>query len=143
MTRSRWISECLDATQFVGISFWVKGNAPTGQAKFSVNMRETQPITPSKAEYKTGTCTGTDTGDPPTCVHPSFTFTLTDTWQQIQAPWGDFTPGNANGTQVPVDGHNIWQLQFDIALNWAQGGDGGWAPVPAAYDLIVDSMTFL
>ncbi len=134
-----WISECLNATNFSGISFWVRGSAPTGQAKFTILMQETTPATPSKVGSKAGTCQGTDT----TCVHPTYMFTVTDTWTQIQIPWASFTAGNAAGTPVKPDGRNIWQIQFDIGLNWVTP-DGGSAavPVPGAYKLDVDTLTF-
>jgi hypothetical protein len=129
-----WISECLNATNFSGISFWVRGSAPTGKAKFTILMKETTPATGSKA----GTCQGTDT----TCVHPTYTFTVTDTWTQIQIPWASFTGGAAAGTPVTPDGRNIWQIQFDVGLNWAAPDGGPIGPVPGAYTLDVDTLTF-
>jgi len=137
-----WLSECLDANKFTGMQFWVRGNAPTGKAKFSICMKETTAATPSKAGNKTGTCPGTDTGDAPTCVHPSHEFDVTDTWAQIQIPWAGFTGGKADTSSVTADGRNIWQVQFDIGLTWVQDGTGAWVPVPGAYELDVDSLTF-
>jgi hypothetical protein len=130
-----WTSGCLNATKFSGISFWVRGSAPTGQAKFTIRMEETTPATGSKP----GTCPGTDT----TCVNPSASFTVTDTWNQILIPWASFTGGSAAGTPVKPDGRNIWQIQFDVGLNWVTP-DGGSAAVPApgAYKLDVDTLTF-
>ena len=129
-----WTSGCLNATKFSGISFWVRGSAPTGQAKFTIRMEETTPATGSKP----GTCPGTDT----TCVNPSSSFTVTDTWTQIQIPWASFTGGSAAGTKVTPDGRNIWQLQFDIGLNWVTPDGGSAVPVPSAYVLDVDTLTF-
>jgi hypothetical protein len=133
-----WISECLNATNLTGISFWARGNAPTGKAKFSICMKETTAATPSKPGNKTGTCPGTDT----TCIHPNYQFDVTDTWTQFQVPWASFTGGDAAGTPVSADGRNIWQLQFDIGLAWLPDATGAYAPVPAPYELDVDTMTF-
>jgi len=135
-----WISECLDAKSFSGVSFWTRGSAPTGKAKLSILMKETTAATPAKTGNKTGTCPGTDT----TCIHPNYMFTVTDTWTQIQIPWASFTKGDAAGTPVTPDGSNIWQIQFDIGLNWVPGPtDGGaYVPVPGAYKLDVDTITF-
>ena len=134
-----WISECLNATNFSGISFWVRGSAPTGQAKFTILMQETTPATPSKVGSKAGTCQGTDT----TCVHPTYMFTVTDTWTQIQIPWASFTGGSAAGTPVTPDGRNIWQMQFDVGLTWVTPAGGSAAvPVLGAYKLDVDNLTF-
>jgi len=140
-----WISDCLNATAFTGgISFWVRGNAPLGTAKLSAFMSETTPTVASVTGHKTGTCPGNDT----TCVNPKFEFPVTDTWVLIQAPWTGFAKGNAATAEANItpDGHNLWQIQFDIGLVFAPPPGGGdkdpWVPVPAAYELVVDDLAF-
>lgn len=128
-----WMSECIDASTFDGISLWVRGNAPTGEAKISLLMEETTPVADD------GTCDGTTEE----CIHPSAVFPVTDEWTQIELAWGDFDPGDANGTAVTADGTNIWQLQFDIGLEWTdEDGDEVYEPTPAAYELVVDDLNF-
>jgi hypothetical protein len=134
-----WMSECLDASAFDGISFWVRGNAPTGDAKVSVLMEQTTSDTPDDPEGKVGTCASAVTDD---CVAPSYTFPVTDTWTQIKVAWSDFSLGSAVGIPVSADGSNIWQLQFDVALEWVQSDAGDYEPAPGEYELVVDSMTF-
>lgn len=129
-----WMSECVDASTFDGISLWVRGNAPAGEAKLTLLMEETTPIADD------GTCDGTtDEG----CVQPSVLFPVTDEWKQIELSWADFDPGDSNGTAVTPDGHNIWQIQFDIGLEWTdEDGDEVYEPTPAPYELVVDDITF-
>jgi hypothetical protein len=134
-----WMSECLNATVFSGLTFWVRGAAPTGKAKVSVLMQETQPATAANAKYKTGTCQGVAEK---TCIHPNNEFPVTDTWAQIQIPWASFGGGNAAGTPVAADGHNIWQVQWDIGLVWMPGEAGAYVAVPGAYELEIDSVAF-
>lgn len=131
-----WISECLDATAFEGISFWVRGNAPTGTAKISALMEETTSETAMGDSF--GTCSGTDE----TCVHPSHMFPVTDEWTEVQVPWSSFTGAVSPGQSVTVDGHNIWQIQFDIGVEWLPDDAGEYQPTPAPYELVIDTISF-
>lgn len=133
-----WISECLNASAFAGLSFWVRGNSPTGDAKVSLMMQETAANMPATADAKIGTCPGTDEQ----CVHPSYTFAVTDDWTEIQIPWLSFTAGSAAGTAVVPDGRNVWQIQYDIGLVWAPDANDVYAPTPAEYELVIDDLTF-
>ena len=141
-----WMTACLDATAFSGISFWVRGNAPnSGQAALTILMEETTSSTPSSDMDAIGTCDGIDekVGTvEPTCKPPKATFQVTDTWTEIQLPWSRFAEYASPGKTVTVDGHNIWQLQFDIGLFWDDDGTGMYVPTPAPYELVVDSITF-
>jgi len=51
-------------------------------------------------------------------------------------------PGHVPFFPVVVDGHNIWQIQFDVGLVWADNGAGVYEPTPAEYEFVVDDMTF-
>jgi hypothetical protein len=133
-----WLSTCLDTSGFSGISFWARGDSPSQNAKFTILMQETTSATPKMAGDKFGTCMGTDT----TCIHPSYTFPVTDTWTEVKVPWSAFMPGNANGTAVVPNGKNIWQIQFDVGLMWGTDASGAAAPIPAPYEFAVDSLTF-
>jgi hypothetical protein len=138
-----WLSTCLDLRAFTGISFWVRGNAPATTATLTLLMEETTSSTPSTDTDAIGTCMGTDDqGDMSTCKPPKATFTVTDTWTQVQVPWTMLTPGDSAGTAVPVDGHNIWQIQYDIGVVWADDGTGVYMPTPAPYELVIDDLAF-
>jgi len=135
-----WISECLDATAFSGLSFWVRGNAPTGDAKISIMMQETTSSMPETSDSKVGTCAGTTEQ----CIHPVHTFPVTDTWTEVRAAWSTFIGGNANETPVSADGRNIWQIQLDIGLVWVDDGTGTdtYVPTPGEYELVIDDVAF-
>lgn len=137
-----WLSACLDASAFTGISFWVRGTAPTGMAKLSLLMNETTSAEPASATAKKGTCPGIDSGDAPTCVHPSHMFAVTDDWTEVRVAWSAMTPGTAVSTPVRPDGHNIWQIQFDVGLVWVDDGTGVYVPTPAEYAFEIDDMAF-
>lgn len=131
-----WISECLDLTAFSGISFWVRGNSPTGDAELSLLMEETT------STMASGTSKGTCTGNEETCVHPTFVFPVTDDWTEVEVAWSEVTAGDAAGTPVVPDGSNIWQIQFDVGLVWVDDGTGVYQPTPAEYELAVDDVAF-
>ncbi|HEX6277273.1 MAG TPA: hypothetical protein VFZ53_29730 [Polyangiaceae bacterium] len=134
-----WLSACLDARAFEGVSFWVRGNAPNmGTATMSLLMEETTPTTASKP----GTCMGIDTGDAPTCVPPKATFMVGEEWAEVELTWAHFSAGKAETTPIVADGHNIWQLQYDIGLSWVDDGTGTYVPTAAPYELVIDGITF-
>jgi hypothetical protein len=133
-----WLSTCLNATSFTGVTFWVKGTTPKGTATFTLQMGDTLPSTPAKAGDAIGTCSGTST----TCVHPTFAFPVTTAWTQVKIPWTSFTAGNAAGTTVKPDGRNITQFQVGVDLNWMPDAAGVYQPVPAPYDVTMDTLAF-
>jgi hypothetical protein len=96
-------------------------------------MEETTPV-----DDGDGTCEGTAD----TCIHPSYTFPVTEEWTQLEIAWSDFTAGDAAGTAVDPDGTHIWQIQFDISLEWQEGESGEYEPIPDAYELVIDDLTF-
>lgn len=127
-----WLSECLNASAFTGISFSARGSAPTGEATLSVMMEQTTMVADE------GTCTGTDDD----CAPPKFAFAVTDDWTEIQAPFSDFEAGTAEDTLVPADGSNIWQIQFDVGLEWLPDDTGEYMPTAGEYELVIDDLTF-
>lgn len=134
-----WLSACVNASKLSGVSFWARGSSPKGEGKLTLSMGETTPAVPAKADDKPGTCKG----DAMTCVHPSFAFPLTEEWAEVKVPWAKFKEGDAAGTVVTPDGNNVTQVQFAIDLEWVLGADGvTYEPVPAPYELAVDTLTF-
>jgi hypothetical protein len=132
-----WLSTCINATAFTGVSFWVRGSAPTGKATLKISMGDTMTSMPATGT-KIGTCPGTDK----TCIHPMYEFAVTDEWVQIKAPWTGFKAGDAAGTPVIPNGRNIEQFGIDIGLVWAPDAGGVYVPTPAPYELVVDSLAF-
>jgi hypothetical protein len=114
-----------------------------GDAKLSVFMEETTSNMPA-AGGALGTCPGIDTGDTPTCVHPSIRVPVTDTWTEQRIAWSGLSVGLAAGTPVVPDGRNIWQIQIAVELIWVDDGTGTntYVPTPAPYELAIDTVTF-
>jgi hypothetical protein len=133
-----WLSACLNAKAFTGISFWAKGTAP--KVSLKISMGETLPSTAANPGDRIGTCPGTIADK--TCVHPAYSFPLTSTWNKIDVPWTAFTPGTAAGAAVMPDGRNIAQFEFAVELIWTPDTTGTYMPNPAPYDVSVDSITF-
>lgn len=135
-----WLSACLDASAFKGVSFWVRGNTPDAKATFTLQMGDTLPSTPAMAGGTFGSCPGTI--EDKTCVHPAFVFDVTDTWTKVEVPWDSLAPGTAAGKSVTATGKNVTQLQFGVGLVWTADSAGVYAPTPAPYELVVDTLSF-
>lgn len=138
-----WLADCFNASVFSGISFWVRGIAPTGSAKLSLPMEATTSALPKTVTSKIGTCPSTTNAETD-CVAPSYSFPVTDVWTQIKVPWASFTAGSAMGTPVKVDGNSITQVQFDIGVKWVPDAtdETKYVPEPAEYELVVDTIAF-
>jgi hypothetical protein len=131
-----WMS-CVDATSYQGISFWVKGTAPTGTATMTMATEATsEPDSTDSAAG--GTCTSG------TCAAPSIEFPVTTEWTKVLVNWATFTAGTANGSTVNTTGGDITGLSWSVGLKYeSAGGDAGYTPVAAAYDLEVDDVEFI
>lgn len=130
-----WLSDCLDASAFTGVSFWVKGSAPTGMAKISLLTPET---TSSMVDAKKGSCAG----DEKECLSPSKEVPVTDTWTEVTVAWADLAPGSNLGEPVFADGKRLSQLQFEVALVWTPDDMAVYHPTPAPYELVIDDVSF-
>ena len=131
-----WMS-CVDASAYQGVSFWVKGTAPTGNATMTLATEATSPpdATDSAAG---GTCTSG------TCAGPSIQFPVTTSWSQVLVNWDAFTAGTANGSTVTTTGGDITGLSWSVGLKFtSSGGDAAYVGVPASYDLEVDDIEFI
>lgn len=146
-----WMNPCVSASAYKGISFWVRGQTPTGTCpadagggscfSFSLGTAATSVVTDGGA----GTCTGTSS----TCVAPQANnLPLSMVWTQIQIPWSHFTGGMTNGTAYTPTGDGIGGMTFSVGLTWAQvdaSADGAaiYGPVPADIDLQIDDIQFM
>jgi hypothetical protein len=130
-----WLSDCLDASAFSGVSFWVKGNAPTGQSKVSLLTPET---TSTMVDAKKGTCAG----DEKECLSPNTKVPVTDTWTEVKVAWADLAPGSNLGEPVIADGKRLSQLQFEVELVWTPDDMDVYHPTPAPYELVIDDVSF-
>ena len=130
--------QCIDASAYEGISFWVRGSTPTGTANFSLGMEDTSP--PWEDDPRGGgTCEADD------CAAPNVDFPVTSEWTKILVAWTSLTPGTANAASIPATGENITGLTGSVQLNWTEdpNNEEEFIPEPAGYELMVDSIEFM
>jgi hypothetical protein len=127
---------CIDASAYLGISFYVQGSAPTGSIKFVMDTEATS--SPDTTGFGGGTCTSG-------CVAPYIVLPVSATWTQVLAPWNQFTAGTANGATVTTTGNNITGLSWNVGLNSTANPPGSttYVPVPSAYNVNVDNVQFI
>jgi Stigma-specific protein, Stig1 len=127
---------CIDASQFDGLAFDVRGNVPRGLASVSLAMQQTS--APALDDPNAGgTCT---TG----CQAPSQAFPVASGWSRVLLPWKQFAAGSANQAAVPATGRDITGLSFNLALDWQEvpGAPGTYGPLAAGYELAIDNLGF-
>lgn len=128
---------CIDASAYDGVSFWVKGSAPGGEATFSLSMEAT--TAPGEDDPATGgTCTAEE------CLGPSSTFPVTTEWSQVLLPWANFEPGSNGVASIPADGTDITGFTFGVNLAWVAdpNDETNYIPEPSPYQLTVDDIQF-
>jgi hypothetical protein len=139
-----WMS-CINAPSYSGISFWVRGQTPTGTCSadagggscFSVSLSTAATTVP--ADGGAGSCVGTSS----TCVSPKAAdLPISTTWSQIKIPWTSFVGGMAGGVAYTPNGDGIAGLLFNVSLVYAPNEAGTYVPVPANIDLQIDDVGF-
>lgn len=130
-------SGCFDASAYQGLKLWVRGTAPSGTASLSLTMEATS--APSEENALAG---GTCEAD---CEPASIEFPVTSVWSEVLLPWASFTPGSANGAEVPVTGAGITGMTFSVPLEWVASDTDPdtYVPSPAAVGLEVDDLRFI
>ena len=127
-------SICLDARDYAGIAFAVKGTSPSGRFGATIGMLDTTPTTDS------GLCTNPTTGD---CKDANFEFRLPESateWTEVEVPWSAFTPGIGSNTScVPATGQNILRLVIQPFMDYPPPD---YMFEPGAYSLAVDNVRF-
>ena len=128
---------CLDASQYSGVEFWIKGSSPSGNFGVSLNTLDTVPTSAG------GLCNSSIADD---CKSAALQFALPadpETWLKVQVPWSAMTPG-LGGTAsqaacVPVTGQNLTQLVVQPFMAYPPP-DFKLAPGP--YRITVDDLAF-
>ena len=127
-------SPCLDARDFGGIEFSVKGTSPSGRFGSTIGMLDTTPTTDS------GLCSNPTSSD---CKDATFEFRLPASateWTQVQVPWSAFTPGIGSNTScVPATGQNILRIVIQPFMDYPPPD---YMFEPGAYTLAVDNVRF-
>lgn len=127
---------CIDASQFDGIAFDVRGNVPGAAASVSLGMEQTSAPDAMDAAAG-GTCVEG-------CVSPVTTFPVSNGWTRVLLPWSEFAAGSANQMTVAASGNDITGLTFALALEWGEvaGAAGTYGPQAAGYELQIDNIGF-
>jgi hypothetical protein len=127
-------SACLDARQYGGLEFSIKGSSPSGRFGVSVSMLDTIP--PSDH----GLCENPVTSD---CKDANIELTLppeAETWKDVQLPWSAFTPGIGSATScIPVTGQNIVRIVIQPFMSYPPPD---YMFEPGAYRIAVDNLRF-
>ncbi len=126
---------CLDARNYGGLEFSIKGSSPSGRFGVSVGMLDTIPIGDN------GLCDSPSASD---CLPATIELTLPSdaaTWTQVRVPWSAFTPGVGSAAAcVPVTGQNIVRLVIQPFMTCPPPD---YMFEPGAYGIAVDNVRFL
>ncbi len=137
--------QCVDASAYKGISFWVRGSSGPGTFSFTINMDvnvlpdATNPAGGGTCPGTADTCKGATKSDIP----------LTSDWTQVKLLWSDFTPGISGTASVVPDGNNIagmlWNVPLSFHLDPAVAADaaGPYIGVPADLVIDIDDVSFI
>lgn len=125
---------CLDALNYEGIEFSIKGASPSGRFGVNLSMLDTVPSGDS------GFCDSTDASD---CKDATIGLSLpqdAETWMKVQLPWSVFTPGVGGALScVPVTGQNIVRLVIQPYMSYPPP-DYNFEAGP--YSIVVDNVQF-
>jgi len=106
--------DCVDASAFSGISFWVRGVTGAGTFSLTASFLPTTP--PNATDARGG---GTCAGDPALCLNPALdAIPLTLDWTLIEIPWASFTPGQIGGAPFVPTGDELTGLTFGLPIAW-------------------------
>jgi hypothetical protein len=133
---------CVNASTFTGISFYVRGSAPTMKGNFSLAMESATAPTADPAGG--GTCTPAPTDG---CKSPGYEFPITVDWTLITIPWASFTTGvGASGAVITPNGDLITGMSFGALMNYVpnpvDGGTPAYVAEPGAYQIDIDNLSF-
>jgi len=115
---------CIDASVYGGITFWARGSLPERMLNGATIPAGTVTVSLDVGDVATSSldtigCATDVPTDATLCTRPMATFVVSDTWKQLTFEWGDFAPGNRNGTPYNPDGDNL--LGINLTLDNAFG----------------------
>ena len=125
---------CLDARDYQGVEFAVKGVSPSGRFGATIGMLDTVPTADN------GLCNNPTSSD---CKDANIEFSLPTNeaeWSQVQVPWNSLTPGIGSNTScVPATGQNFVRLVIQPFMSYPPPD---YMFEPGAYTLAVDNVRF-
>jgi hypothetical protein len=128
------VSSCLDARDYGGVEFAVKGASPSGRFGVNLGVLDTIPSADN------GLCDNPTASD---CKDANVEFSLpanTAEWSVVQVPWSAFTPGIGSSTScVPATGQNVVRIVIQPFMRYPPPD---YMFEPGAYTLAVDNLRF-
>ncbi len=115
---------CVDASVYNGITLWARGSLPPRTLDGASVPAGTVTMNLDVGDVATGSrdaigCAMDVPTDATLCTRPATTFVVSDTWTQFTFNWGDFDPGNKNGTPYTPTGDNL--LGINLTMDNAFG----------------------
>jgi len=105
---------CLNAQDYQGVAFSIRGSSPSGRFGVSLGMLDTTPVADN------GLCDNPTASDCKSATVESALPTDATTWMTVQVPWDSLTPGVGRARAcVPVTGQNILRLVIQPFIAWA------------------------
>jgi hypothetical protein len=128
-----WLTPCLDASAYQGISFSMGGTLGGTVAKFQVQTDETYPVDVANAK---GACLFTDCDLKwEQCMGPTLTLTVPETPDALMLPWADFPDGTTPQGAAPLTPDGIVGIQFQFDGCEMDGG--------CAIDITIGTISFM
>jgi hypothetical protein len=125
---------CLDARDYEGLEFAIKGASPSGRFGVSLGMLDTTPVS------DLGLCDSPTASD---CKNATIELSLPEdaaAWTHVQLPWSALTPGVGSSMScVPVTGQNIVRLVIQPFMSYPPPD---YMFEPGAYTIAVDNVRF-
>ncbi len=107
--------DCVDASAFAGISFWVRGSTAPGTFSLTASFLRTSAA--NAADARGG---GTCTGGAELCANPTLDgIPLSLDWTLVELPWTSLTPGLVEGEPYVPTGDELMSLTFGLPIAWA------------------------
>jgi hypothetical protein len=125
---------CLNAHDYQGVAFSIRGSSPSGRFGVSLGMLDTTPVADN------GLCDNPTASDCKSATVESALPADATTWMTVQVPWDSLTPGVGRARAcVPVTGQNILRLVIQPFMSYPPP-DYKLAPGP--YAIAVDNLRF-
>lgn len=112
------VVQCLDASRFEGVEFWLKGETPVGKAVFGVDAR---------AE-----------------LSGSIELPIGSTWTRHRVAFADLEADAGGPANTHLDGSAVRALVWSSQLRYVEEPplSGNWVAAPGAFEIAVDQVRF-
>ena len=125
---------CLNAPDYHGVEFSIRGASPSGRFGVSLGMLDTTPVADN------GLCDSPTASDCKSATVERKLPADAATWMKVQVPWSSLTPGVGRALScVPVTGQNITRLVIQPFMSYPPPN---YTLAPGPYAIAVDNVRF-